>query len=206
MKQDLAERTLEVEQNRGLLHYMTMASDEDATTSLARLRIGATLEDEYNRIKEFLPSSQTTGGAGSQQGDHGQRVNEDAALQAQNRRLVDMLRQAGTMVPDVQTGGPSNYMRELEMYQPRRTEAQSSWDGSPPDAEEEEDLPDAEVAPDDDISAWANPLRAPGGYDEQPDFSSQFGGYENIDPQVLGQHQPPPPPPSRPQHRRPYGH
>ncbi|KAF2217872.1 hypothetical protein CERZMDRAFT_4540, partial [Cercospora zeae-maydis SCOH1-5] len=51
LRHDLSDRSLELERAMGVLTHMQQASDHEAAESLARLRIGSSIESEYLRIQ-----------------------------------------------------------------------------------------------------------------------------------------------------------
>ncbi|KAM3416241.1 hypothetical protein BST61_g7847 [Cercospora zeina] len=59
LQYDLVDRKRKLEHAMGILDHLQHSSDHEAAESLARLRIGASIEDEYRRIQACSPRSST---------------------------------------------------------------------------------------------------------------------------------------------------
>ena len=94
------------------------STDLNAVTSLARLRCGATIEDEYTRIQNTLPAAQDVAAGATLTQRQRVKVDEDAQLSAQNHRLVDMMRGAGYAMPDDLAMPPDAHTRLANIEAP----------------------------------------------------------------------------------------
>lgn len=59
LQYDLVDRGRKLEHAMGILEHLQSGSDQEAAESLARLRTGSSIEDEYRRIQAFSPRSST---------------------------------------------------------------------------------------------------------------------------------------------------
>ncbi|PIA94709.1 hypothetical protein CB0940_08821 [Cercospora beticola] len=59
LQYDLDDRGRKLEHAMGILDHLQSGSDHEAAESLARLRTGSSIEDEYRRIQAFSPRSST---------------------------------------------------------------------------------------------------------------------------------------------------
>ncbi|PPJ61368.1 hypothetical protein CBER1_09463 [Cercospora berteroae] len=59
LQYDLVDRGRKLEHAVGILEHLQSSSDQEAAESLARLRLGSSIEDEYLRIQAFSPRSST---------------------------------------------------------------------------------------------------------------------------------------------------
>ncbi|KAF2214111.1 hypothetical protein CERZMDRAFT_96139 [Cercospora zeae-maydis SCOH1-5] len=59
LQYDLVDRKRKLEHAMGILDHLQHSSDHEAAESLARLRIGTSIEDEYRRIQTCSPLSST---------------------------------------------------------------------------------------------------------------------------------------------------
>lgn len=94
LQYDLVDRGRKLEHAMGILDHLQSGSDHEAAESLARLRIGSSIEDEYRRIQAFSPRSST------------QRTNSSEELQ----RSIDKPDKAGADYLATLAPGMQNFM------------------------------------------------------------------------------------------------
>lgn len=205
-KDELAERTLQLDQCKGLLRYMIMAPDHEAAESLARLRVGSAFEDEYRRIKDRFPPPReprepretTDGAAQTEDGD------EDPMLTLQRSRLLNLMNtertggqpfyigQAASTAENATTQqlaapAPLPGAHAMTTAQP---EAQAQWSYQPPPSIENADVPDVPMTLEESQALWE--YQPPGGAGAWGEASGsgwppEPQHFDNIDPQVLEQ-------------------
>lgn len=99
LRYDLSERQEQLERAMGILHHMQQGTDHEATESLARLRIGQSIDSEFRRIQSHHVSAHTDGCGSSAQSRRtptaASQADEScesyANLMAENQRLLHLL-------------------------------------------------------------------------------------------------------------------
>lgn len=95
LRSDLTTSQNDLQLAMGILDNMRTGTDLEATESLARLRIGSSLESEYHRIQANRPqgadSSSSTSGLSRRTQQITTEADESAALYLENQRLLNLL-------------------------------------------------------------------------------------------------------------------
>ncbi|GIZ43296.1 hypothetical protein CKM354_000652800 [Cercospora kikuchii] len=132
LRNDLSDRSLELERAMGVLTHMQQASDHEAAESLARLRIGSSIESEYLRIQSQRASRSPSSDGISRSHYSASTSNPDLdrTLASQNQRLLSLLNPAAQQQQQQQ-----QQQAEQQSQPQQQPTTQANWSQSPNTAE-----------------------------------------------------------------------